>query len=134
MQFRFRCYRTPIFWGVTGSSGLTLVTDTTPLAKAEPYGEFLTHPRGHYEVWEAWRRNGTTSLGKYRLPASIACYEYEDCPRGRVVYHQPTDLFTIYADPMLQGTETVNRIVVAFKLTGMRREVQGDEHYRTSNR
>jgi len=34
----------------------TLLIDSTSLAEAEPYGDFLTHPRGHYEVWSRWQR------------------------------------------------------------------------------
>ena len=123
-----------IFWGVPEAGRYTLVTDATVLSKAEIYGEFLTHPGGHYEVWEAWREQGIASLARRGLPRTIAYQEYEDCPRGRVVYHQPNDLFTVYADPLLQGLDVVAQIVVAFKLTGKRHEVRGDAHYRTSAR
>ncbi len=126
--------RVGIFWGVPANGGLTLVIDTTPLASAEQYGDFLTHPRGHYDVWEAWRRQGAAALARRGLPAAIMWLEYEDCPRGRIVYHQPTDLFTIYADQMLQGADMVAQIVAAFELTNRRREVRGDEHYRTHRR
>ncbi|WP_428392763.1 hypothetical protein [Lichenicoccus sp.] len=121
-----------IFWGVPMNGDHVLVIDTTALSKGESYGEFLTHPKGHYEVWEAWRRQGAASLAERGLPACIAWQEYEDCPRGRVVYHRPTGLFTIYADPFLQPTKVVARIVAAFALAGMRREVRGDAHYRTA--
>lgn len=49
-----------------------LVTDLTPLAEAEPYGAFLTHPRGHYEVWEGWRRLGPAGLARRGLPVLVA--------------------------------------------------------------
>jgi len=43
-----------IVWGVRDGNGpRRIVIDGTPLGKAEPYGDFLTHPRGHYEVWES---------------------------------------------------------------------------------
>lgn len=42
-----------IVWGVREGSGpLALVLDRTPLVAAESYGDRLTHPRGHHEVWE----------------------------------------------------------------------------------
>ena len=42
-----------IVWGVRDVGGLLLlVTDRTSLAEAERYGDFLTHPRGHHDVWE----------------------------------------------------------------------------------
>ena len=35
----------------------TLFIDSASLAEAEPYGDFLTHPRGHLqEVWSHWQR------------------------------------------------------------------------------
>ena len=44
-------------WHFSGHSGVqkswTLLIDATPLAEAEPCGDFLTHPRGHYEVWSS---------------------------------------------------------------------------------
>jgi hypothetical protein len=35
-----------IFWLLDG----TLLTDSTPLDQAEPYGDHLTHPRSHIDV------------------------------------------------------------------------------------
>ncbi len=57
-----------IFWGVPDGEHTVLVTDRTPLAEAEPYGDCLTHSRGHHEVWEAWRRLGATTLRRRGLP------------------------------------------------------------------
>ena len=42
----------------------------TPLARAEPYGDCLTHAAGHHEVWECWRRLGPTGLARRGLPAA----------------------------------------------------------------
>jgi hypothetical protein len=36
-----------IFWLVGGS----LIIDSTPLSEAEQYGDHLTQPRSHLEVW-----------------------------------------------------------------------------------
>ena len=108
--------------------------DATTLAEAETYGEFLTHPRGHYDVWEAWRQRSAVWLAGQGLPPAIKWHEYEDCPRGRVVCHRPSGLFTIYADRALQGRDMVAGIVEAFGLTEARREVRGDLHYRTGRR
>jgi hypothetical protein len=36
------------------------------------------------------------------FPAQIAWTEYDDWPRGRVVYQKPTQLFVLYADRRLQ--------------------------------
>jgi hypothetical protein len=54
-----------IYWGVPNQPGeISIVIDVSVLAEAEPYGDFLSHPRGHYDVWEAWRRLGPTRLAR----------------------------------------------------------------------
>ena len=68
---------------------LLLVTDHTSLAEAERYGDFLTHLRGHHDVWKRWRRLGPAGLARRGLPAAIAWHEYEHFPRGRVVFDPP---------------------------------------------
>jgi hypothetical protein len=120
-----------ILWGVPEGGRTVLVTDLMPLAGAEAYGDCLTHPRGHHEVWEAWRRLGATALRRRGLPAAIAAHEYEAFPRGRVVYMRAPGLFTLYADRRLQRPELVAEIVQLFGLGGQRHIVRSDAHYRT---
>ncbi|MCJ2092680.1 hypothetical protein MKK67_09220 [Methylobacterium sp. J-072] len=120
-----------IFWGVPEGGRTVLVTDRTSLAKAEAYGDCLTHPRGHHEVWEAWRKLGATMLRRRGLPTAIASHEYEAFPRGRVVYMREPALFTLYADRRLQSPETIAELVRLFGLAGERHAVRSDAHYRT---
>lgn len=120
-----------IFWGVPDEGRTVLVTDRTTLAQAEVYGDCLTHPHGHHEVWEAWRRLGGTALRRRGLPPTIATHEYEAFPRGRVVYMRGPALFTLYADRRLQRPETVAELVRLFGLTGQDHKVCSDAHYRT---
>jgi hypothetical protein len=52
-----------IFWGIPDSNrSWTLLIDATPFAEAEPYGDFLTHPRGHYDVWNNWQELNAAAL------------------------------------------------------------------------
>jgi hypothetical protein len=120
-----------IFWSVPEGDRTVLVTDRTVLAEAEVYGDCLTHPRGHHEVWEAWRRHGATALRRRGLPPAIAGHKYEAFPRGRVVYMRGPALFTLYADRRLQRPETIAELVRLFGLTGERHVVRSDAHYRT---
>lgn len=121
-----------IFWSISqGGVEQTLVVDATSLTEAEPYGDFLTHPRGHYEVWERWQRLGPEGLRRQGLPAEIAWNEYEHFPRGRIVFHVPTTTFVVYADPLLHEPRTVANIATLFALPTSRFAVQADEHYRT---
>ncbi|MGI4940663.1 MAG: hypothetical protein ACRYHQ_08900 [Janthinobacterium lividum] len=121
-----------IVWGVRDAGGpLLLVTDRTSLTDAERYGDFLTHPRGHHDVWERWRRLGPAGLTRHGLPAAIAWHEYEHFPRGRVVFDTTTDRFTLYADRRLQALDTLPRVLRAFGLDPARCTVRSDPHYRT---
>lgn len=120
-----------IFWGVPDGGRTVLVTDRTTLAQAEAYGDCLTHPRGHHEAWEAWRRLGATALRRGGLPPAIAGHEYEAFPRGRVVYMRGPALFTLYADRRLQRPDTIADLVRLFGLTGEHHTVRSDAHYCT---
>ena len=59
-----------IFWVINGN----LVIDSMPLGEAEQYGDHLTHPGSHLEVWAMFHQKGT-------VPSDM---EYEEAPRGRV--------------------------------------------------
>lgn len=122
--------RVGIYWGIIHSTeDLELVTDMTSLAEAERYGEFLTHPRGHYDVWEAWRRSGPRGLARLKLPKLITWTEYETLPRGRVVYHVSHKHFTIYADRRLQRTSFSQKIANDFGLASSSYSIASDTHY-----
>jgi hypothetical protein len=122
-----------IYWGISNQSGeISIVVDVSILADAEPYGDFLTHPRGHYEAWEAWRRLGTPGLVQRGLPDVFQTNEYEDFPRGRVVYDGEHKRFVIYADRRLQTLPIIADIVRAFHLEAESYIIQSDSHYRSS--
>lgn len=122
-----------IVWGVRDGAGpLLLVTDRTPLAEAEPYGDFLTHPGGHHDVWKGWRRLGPAGLARRGLPPLIAWHEYEHFPRGRVVFNTTTRCFTLYADRKLQTPRVLREVLRVFGLDPARCAVRTDSHYRTS--
>ena len=117
-----------------GGSPSLLATDRTPLAEAERYGTFFTHPRGHYEVSERWRRLGPASLVQPGLPVLIAWHEYKHSPLGRVVFHTGTPNLTLYADPALQAHAVLHQVLRAFSLDPASCNVRSDPHYRTDVR
>ncbi len=121
-----------IVWGVPdGTEQLLLVTDCTSLTDAEAYGDFLTHPREHFEVWENWRRRGATGLSRRGLPTLIAWHEYEYFPRGRVVFDTLSSRFTLFADRRLQAPRTLPRVLHVFGLDLAHCAVRPDLHYRS---
>jgi hypothetical protein len=106
-----------IFWLVSGN----LVIDSTPLTEAEPYGDFLIHPGSHLEAWRLFQRSGS-------VPANV---EYEELPRGRVVYNTRTQRFTLLADTcILRDTDIVNKIMFEMNLPNRKTCKGTDSHYR----
>ena len=109
-----------IFWVVESR----LVIDSTPLSQAEPYGDHLTHARGHVEVWEHYQRAGVVPIDM----------EYEESPRGRVIYHTKTRRFTFLADPcILKDEGVVRKIMAGMNLPSKNTDKRTDSHYRCSD-
>jgi hypothetical protein len=121
-----------IFWGIPGPDhSWEILVDATPIAKAEPYGDFLTHPRGHYDVWSKWQKQSVHELSRRSVATAIAHHEYEDFPRGRIVYNIKTASFIVYADRRLQFPDMVIRIASVFGLARGTFIIRSDAHYRT---
>jgi hypothetical protein len=121
-----------IFWGIPNiDHSWRILTDKTSLAEAEPYGDFLTHPRGHYDVWSEWQTLNATEQAKQAIPQTVAYHEYEDFPRGRIVYHVRTRQYIVYADRRLQRPDVLTDIVSLFDISSGRFVVRSDAHYRT---
>jgi hypothetical protein len=118
-----------IFWRVAD----VLVIDRSTLAEAETYGDCITHARGHYECWQEWQALGGTRLVANGYPAKIASTEYDEWPRGRVVYETPAKRFVLYADRHLQRPEIVEALKTIFGLTTADVVVKSDLHYRTNS-
>jgi len=73
-----------------------------------------------------WRRDRTVDPA---LRAPVRSYEYEDWPRGRIVFDRWRDLYIIYADRKLLTPEMIARIETQFHLPEDRTEIQSDLHY-----
>ena len=95
---------------------MPLVIDRSTLEEAEPYGDRLTHAAGHYERWENWRELGAERLRALGFPDRIASTEYDEWPRGRIVYETPAKRFVLYADRRLQEPGTIDALKRAFDL------------------
>jgi hypothetical protein len=115
-----------IFWRVSQS----LVVDRSTLEEAESYGECITHAAGHYERWQEWQSLGATRLAALGFPAVIASSEYDQWPRGRVIYETPTRRFVLYADRRLQKTGIIDALKTTFGLSETEVLVRNDAHYR----
>jgi hypothetical protein len=119
-----------IFWVVqTTDGGAMLLAAGCPLDQAEPYGDCLTYGLGHYETWAHWRRDKAVDPA---LRAIVRSYEYEDWPRGRIVFDRSRDQFILYADRKLLTPAMIARIKKQFHLPTERTEVQSDFHYQST--
>jgi hypothetical protein len=97
----------------TSGGEARLLTAGCPLDQAEPYGDCLTYGPGHYETWTQWRRDGTVDPA---LRTIIRSYDYEDWPRGRIVFDRSRNRFIIYADRKLLTPAMIARIETQFHL------------------
>lgn len=118
-----------IFWVVeTGRREARLLTAGCSLEAAEPYGAFLTFAGGHYEVWEGWRNIKDHDPA---LRTAVRTFEYEDWPRGRIVFDQMKKLFILYADRKLMLPDTITQIQARFALSPDKTIVETDFHYQS---
>ena len=119
-----------IFWVVQSPDGeARLLIVGCPLDQAEAYGDCLTYGPGHYETWDHWRGDKTV----YPALRGIArSYEYEDWPRGRIVFDRLRDLFILYADRKLLTPATIARLGTQFLLPTERTEIHSDLHYKST--
>lgn len=116
-----------IFWFVVAGGVAHLLTRGCALADAEPYGDCLTFPDGHFETWTAWQRRALV-LPIPEVRRIVATTEYEAWPRGRIVYETPAQRFVIYADTQLLSGPRLARIRAAFGLPEGTIAL-GDAHY-----
>ncbi|MDI9849511.1 hypothetical protein QM467_15755 [Rhodoblastus sp. 17X3] len=120
-----------IFWMILTATGTRLLAASCPLSEAEPYGDCRTYGPGHYEIWGNWRR----SRALEPTVRAVACdYEYEDWPRGRIVFDAPADHFVLYADRKLMNDAAIKEICERFNIRPKRVSVAGDPHYRSGER
>jgi hypothetical protein len=119
-----------IFWVAQTSDGeARLLAAGCPLDQAEPYGDCLTYGPGHYETWSQWRKDRTLNPA---LHAIVCSYEYEDWPRGRIVFDRARDVFVLYADRKLLTPAMIARMETQFHLPAKCTEVQSDFHYQST--
>lgn len=107
--------------GILWLYGEKLLMACTPLSESEHYGDCLTSPASHVDGWEDLRQNGTVRADE----------EYDDFPRGRVVYDTKRDVFVLYADRcVLKQNRYVDAVIEEFGLPEAKFETKTDLHYR----
>ncbi len=108
--------RVGIFWLLKGK----LLIEATPLSKAEAYGDFKVHSSDHCSVWARLQQAGTV------FPEM----EYEEAPRGRVMYSTKTGQFTLLADRCILGRKDVLARIKSELRLPSDTKLDTDGHYR----
>ena len=117
-----------IFWVIAVTDGARLLAASCALNEAEAYGDCLTYGPGHYQIWQGWRRSRELDAAER---AVVRAYEYEDWPRGRIVFNQVQDRFILYSDRKLMHPATIEGIQQRFKLPAGRIAIEADFHYQS---
>ena len=105
-----------IFWLV----GEKLLFDTTPLSRSVEYGDFKIHSGDHVVVWERFRLAGT-------VPPEM---EYEEAPRGRVMFDVKTHKFSLLADRCILRQKAILAKIKKEMHLPKNTSEGGDSHYR----
>ena len=96
-----------------------LFIDGTPLKEASDYGDFKIHDKGHDAYWEEL-------VGAHAVPGG----EFDEFPRGRVVYDTRTRRFTLYLDRCILAREDVVKKIMKRMRLPKTTAIDGDLHYR----
>ncbi len=119
------------FWVVEERGRAALIAHAVALQEAAPYGDMLTVDMGHLEHWSRLSRRGARALREVGIPTAPVWSEYEEWPRGRVLYDRTTLRFVIRADRQLHRPEFVHLIADHFGLAAANTTILPDDHYRS---
>jgi len=122
------------FWVVEDQGCAILIAHAVPMDQAVPYGDMLTVEAGHFEIWSALAQRGSQRLRAAGIPTAPVWSEYEEWPRGRVLYDCAARRFVIRADRRLHQPELLRLITDHFQLAIADTTVLSDDHYRSVRR
>ncbi len=120
-----------LFWVVDDEGTTVVVGHGVAMNQAERYGDMLTVDVGHLEYWSSLARRGARSLREAGLPSAPVWSEYEEWPRGRVLYDCLARRYVIRADKQLHHPAFVRLIADRFCVRGLNLMVLPDDHYRS---
>lgn len=106
-----------IFWVYQGRP----IIDAVSVSQAQDYKEFKSHATGHYDFWRTLQRNGV-------VPTDV---EYDEVPRGRVVYNNQARKYYLFADACIRkDPRMIDRIESDMGLPSKNTIVRSDPHYK----
>lgn len=122
------------FWVVEEKGQAAIIAVAVPFDRASAYGDMLTADTGHLEHWSRLARRGARALREAEIPTAPVWSEYEEWPRGRVLYDRRNQRFVLRADRQLHRPEFVRLIADHFGLVAAGATILPDDHYRSVRR
>lgn len=108
-----------IFWLFKGE----VISDSIPYTLGEDYGDFKNGRSDHCTFWASIQR----------LSPEAARYEYDQVPRGRVVYSTRDDRFFVYgSETFVHHRRQKSLVLGEFNLPPVKTTFRVDEHYANS--
>lgn len=123
--------RVGLFWMVEEHGSASLIALAVPLGRADRYGDMLTVGTGHADYWSELARRGAPALRTAGFPTAPVWSDYDEWPRGRVIYDCNREHFIVRADIQLHRPEFVRIIAERFRISGDCAEILRDDHYRS---
>jgi hypothetical protein len=120
-----------LFWVVEEDGKSAIIALTVPLSQAVAYSAMLTVNTGHLEHWSFLARRGARALRAGGNPTAPVWSEYEEWPRGRVLYDCVARRFVVRADRQLHRPEFMQLIADRFCIPVAEADVFTDDHYRS---
>jgi hypothetical protein len=119
------------FWVVEAGGQAAVIAVAVPLERADAYGDMLTVDTGHLEHWSGLARRGAGALREAGIPTAPVWSEYEEWPRGRMLYDCAARRFVVRADRRLHRPEFMRLIADRFGIAVAQTAVLPDDHYRS---
>ena len=120
-----------LFWVVGDHGKAALIAHAVAMEQAVPYGDMLTVDAGHFEFWSGLARRSPRLLRAAGIPTTAVWSEYEEWPRGRVLYDCAAGGFIIRAHRQLHRPAFVRLIADRFRFVTADASVLPDDHYRS---
>ncbi len=97
-----------------------VLADSVPWAEGESYGENVNGLSDHYTHWATFQRQRP----------ELRRYEYEQVPRGRVIYNKLKTTFTVLgSERFIRDEAQCAMVLEAFHLPPSQTRFRADEHY-----
>ena len=114
--------RVGLFWFIAKDRNLSrFASISRPFSRVAEVAGFKTLDEGHVDVWPTVQR----------LDGTLADYDYDYFPRGRVNWRKEDDRWLLVLDPKLNRGTFIEYIVLAWKIPRKRLLVLTDAHYRS---